>query len=123
MTLLGSGRCYRFTACYFKLGMLDIITLCFPFISNFLFPSFLVVCYLFVHVCTCVLNAYFLPEWAKLYMCRFIKVEDLKEKLLENNRQTYWVPDFVKVRYPLNKNRDFLYVFLSHFQSVIPSSL
>ncbi|KAB1213335.1 putative isoleucine--tRNA ligase, cytoplasmic [Morella rubra] len=26
----------------------------------------------------------------------FIRVEELKEKLLENNRQTYWVPDFVK---------------------------
>ena len=32
-------------------------------------------------------------------MCRFIKVEELKEKLLENNKQTYWVPGFVKVRY------------------------
>ncbi|KAG2726074.1 hypothetical protein I3760_01G095100 [Carya illinoinensis] len=29
------------------------------------------------------------PSW-------FIKVEELKEKLLENNKQTYWVPDFVK---------------------------
>ncbi|XP_015964560.1 isoleucine--tRNA ligase, cytoplasmic [Arachis duranensis] len=26
----------------------------------------------------------------------FVKVELLKEKLLENNKQTYWVPDFVK---------------------------
>lgn len=24
-------------------------------------------------------------------------MEQLKEKLLENNKQTYWVPDFVKV--------------------------
>ncbi|KAL4373845.1 hypothetical protein AHAS_Ahas05G0122500 [Arachis hypogaea] len=29
------------------------------------------------------------PSW-------FVKVELLKEKLLENNKQTYWVPDFVK---------------------------
>ncbi|PON74964.1 Isoleucine-tRNA ligase [Parasponia andersonii] len=29
------------------------------------------------------------PSW-------FIRVELLKEKLLENNRETYWVPDFVK---------------------------
>ncbi|KAK9932608.1 hypothetical protein M0R45_019838 [Rubus argutus] len=29
------------------------------------------------------------PSW-------FIRVEQLKEKLLENNKQTYWVPDFVK---------------------------
>lgn len=28
---------------------------------------------------------------------RFVKVENLKEQLLENNKQTYWVPDFVKV--------------------------
>nr|DAD24502.1 TPA_asm: hypothetical protein HUJ06_025966 [Nelumbo nucifera] len=29
------------------------------------------------------------PSW-------FVAVEKLKEKLLENNRQTYWVPDYVK---------------------------
>ncbi|KAI5387971.1 isoleucine--tRNA ligase, cytoplasmic [Lathyrus oleraceus] len=29
------------------------------------------------------------PSW-------FVRVELLKEKLLENNKQTYWVPDFVK---------------------------
>ncbi|KAK4566798.1 hypothetical protein RGQ29_002877 [Quercus rubra] len=29
------------------------------------------------------------PSW-------FIKVETLKEKLLRNNKETYWVPDFVK---------------------------
>ncbi|XP_062103300.1 isoleucine--tRNA ligase, cytoplasmic-like [Humulus lupulus] len=29
------------------------------------------------------------PSW-------FIRVELLKEKLLENNKETYWVPDFVK---------------------------
>ncbi|KAL5543283.1 hypothetical protein UlMin_010993 [Ulmus minor] len=29
------------------------------------------------------------PSW-------FIRVEQLKDKLLENNKQTYWVPDFVK---------------------------
>uniref|UniRef100_A0A2N9ESV9 isoleucine--tRNA ligase n=1 Tax=Fagus sylvatica TaxID=28930 RepID=A0A2N9ESV9_FAGSY len=32
----------------------------------------------------------------QLHLWRFIKVEELKEKLLENNKQTYWVPDFVK---------------------------
>ncbi|KAK7253094.1 hypothetical protein RIF29_37526 [Crotalaria pallida] len=30
-----------------------------------------------------------LPSW-------FVNVEVLKDKLLENNKQTYWVPDFVK---------------------------
>ncbi|KAK3229154.1 hypothetical protein Dsin_001035 [Dipteronia sinensis] len=29
------------------------------------------------------------PSW-------FVRVETLKEKLLENNKQTYWVPDYVK---------------------------
>ncbi|CAN8276066.1 unnamed protein product [Cochlearia groenlandica] len=29
------------------------------------------------------------PSW-------FVRVEHLKEKLLENNKQTYWVPDYVK---------------------------
>ncbi|KAJ6419121.1 hypothetical protein OIU84_029264 [Salix udensis] len=29
------------------------------------------------------------PSW-------FIRVEELKEQLLENNKQTYWVPDYVK---------------------------
>lgn len=29
------------------------------------------------------------PSW-------FVRVESLKEKLLENNQQTYWVPDYVK---------------------------
>ncbi|OMO80371.1 Aminoacyl-tRNA synthetase, class Ia [Corchorus capsularis] len=29
------------------------------------------------------------PSW-------FVKVEQLKEQLLENNKQTYWVPDYVK---------------------------
>ncbi|XP_044509328.1 isoleucine--tRNA ligase, cytoplasmic-like [Mangifera indica] len=29
------------------------------------------------------------PSW-------FVKVETLKEQLLENNKQTYWVPDYVK---------------------------
>ncbi|XP_038715850.1 isoleucine--tRNA ligase, cytoplasmic-like isoform X2 [Tripterygium wilfordii] len=30
-----------------------------------------------------------LPSW-------FVRVEELKEQLLENNKQTYWVPDYVK---------------------------
>jgi len=42
---------------------------------------------------------YFLihPKIVMLFLYRFVKVESLKEKLLENNKQTYWVPDFVKV--------------------------
>lgn len=32
-------------------------------------------------------------------MFRFVRVEQLKEQLLENNKQTYWVPDYVKVRW------------------------
>lgn len=32
-----------------------------------------------------------------LRMARFIMVEKIKDQLLENNKQTYWVPDFVKV--------------------------
>ncbi|PNY05548.1 isoleucine-tRNA ligase cytoplasmic-like [Trifolium pratense] len=31
-----------------------------------------------------------------LFRYRFVRVESLKEKLLENNKLTYWVPDFVK---------------------------
>lgn len=34
-----------------------------------------------------------------LFCTRFVKVETLKEQLLENNKQTYWVPDYVKVNY------------------------
>ncbi|KAG6741377.1 hypothetical protein POTOM_054611 [Populus tomentosa] len=30
------------------------------------------------------------PSW-------FIRVEEIKEQLLENNKQTYWVPDYVKL--------------------------
>lgn len=30
-------------------------------------------------------------------MVRFVAVEKIKDQLLENNKQTYWVPDFVKV--------------------------
>lgn len=30
-------------------------------------------------------------------MIRFVAVEKLKDQLLESNKQTYWVPDFVKV--------------------------
>jgi hypothetical protein len=28
---------------------------------------------------------------------RFVAVEKIKENLLENNKKTYWVPDYVKV--------------------------
>ncbi len=31
------------------------------------------------------------PSW-------FVRVESIKEQLLKNNSQTYWVPDHVKVR-------------------------
>jgi hypothetical protein len=31
--------------------------------------------------------------------CRFVKVEKIKDQLLECNKETYWVPDFVKVFY------------------------
>jgi hypothetical protein len=31
--------------------------------------------------------------------CRFVKVEKIKDKLLECNKETYWVPDFVEVFY------------------------
>ncbi len=48
-------------------------------------------------------------------MCRFIKVEELKEKLLENNKQTYWVPDFVKVRYLHANNAGGFFFFFSFF--------
>lgn len=34
-------------------------------------------------------------------MARFVAVEKLKDQLLENNKGTYWVPDFVKVWYIL----------------------
>jgi hypothetical protein len=31
--------------------------------------------------------------------CRFVKVEKIKDQLLECNKETYWVPDYVKVFY------------------------
>ena len=48
-------------------------------------------------VFVCVFLPFILPDQAILYLSRFIKVETLKEKLLRNNKETYWVPDFVKV--------------------------
>lgn len=45
----------------------------------------------------CVFLTFILPDQAILYLSRFVKVETLKEKLLRNNKETYWVPDFVKV--------------------------
>ena len=47
----------------------------------------------------CVFLTFILTDQAILYLSRFIKVETLKEKLLRNNKETYWVPDFVKVLY------------------------
>ncbi|KAL5981401.1 hypothetical protein ACLOJK_015456 [Asimina triloba] len=31
-----------------------------------------------------------------LFLVKFVSVETIKEQLLENNKQTYWVPDYVK---------------------------
>jgi hypothetical protein len=31
--------------------------------------------------------------------CRFVKVEKIKDQLLQCNKETCWVPDFVKVFY------------------------
>ncbi|KAI5665073.1 hypothetical protein M9H77_24396 [Catharanthus roseus] len=36
------------------------------------------------------------PLIYKAVPCWFIAVENIKDQLLENNKQTYWVPDFVK---------------------------
>jgi hypothetical protein len=37
----------------------------------------------------------------KELFCRFIKVEKIRDQLLECNKETYWVPDYVKVCYGL----------------------
>lgn len=42
---------------------------------------------------------FFFPDGIVCGMARFIMVEKIKDQLLENNKQTYWVPDFVKVSY------------------------
>lgn len=41
-------------------------------------------------------------------------MEQLKEKLLENNKQTYWVPDFVKVYYFFVANMDGFLFFVCY---------
>ena len=48
-------------------------------------------------------------------MCRFVAVEQFKDRLVENNKQTYWAFDSVKVF--------ILPLFLSHFPYLIVSSL
>ncbi|PWZ05187.1 hypothetical protein Zm00014a_001843 [Zea mays] len=36
------------------------------------------------------------PSCLKEICCRFVKVEKIKDQLLECNKETYWVPDYVK---------------------------
>lgn len=36
-------------------------------------------------------------DFVKNVFCRFVAVEKIKEQLLESNKQTYWVPEYVKV--------------------------
>lgn len=66
-------------------------------------------------VCVCVFEVLSSSVLSHVvFVCRFIRVEELKEKLLENNRQTYWVPDFVKVRYlPATNGDSFLLMITS----------
>jgi hypothetical protein len=63
-------------------------------IHLFLFPhgqfclvTIFLLCYLF----------YLKNESLKMFSHRFVKVEKIKDQLLECNKETYWVPDYVKV--------------------------
>lgn len=62
-------------------------------IHLFLFPhgqfclvTIFLLCYLF----------YLKNESLKMFFHRFVKVEKIKDQLLECNKETYWVPDYVK---------------------------
>nr|VDD22966.1 unnamed protein product [Brassica oleracea] len=41
---------------------------------------------------------------------RFVQVELLKEQLLENNKQTHWIPDYVKV----TEERSMIYIYYKY---------
>jgi len=41
---------------------------------------------------------------------RFVRVELLKEQLLENNKQTHWIPDYVKV----SEERSMIYIYYKY---------
>ncbi|CAF2061291.1 unnamed protein product [Brassica napus] len=41
---------------------------------------------------------------------RFVQVELLKEQLLENNKQTHWIPDYVKV----SEERSMIYIYYKY---------
>lgn len=58
--------------------------------------SFLCVVRMLMFVCVCPV--------------RFVRVELLKEQLLENNKQTHWVPDYVKV----SEERSVLYMYYEY---------
>lgn len=69
-------------------------------------------CFLFV----CLSSSY--PNQLDFSYFRFVRVEKLKENLLENNEKTYWVPDFVKVLYfMLNSSLKYLHFTLFEFWS------
>ena len=78
--------CYRLTQLHYLIWCLFALILLYFFFLPF--PHF---------VFLCVFLTFILTDQAILYLSRFIKVETLKEKLLRNNKETYWVPDFVKV--------------------------
>ena len=80
--------CYRLTQLHYLIWCLFALILLYFFFLPF--PHF---------VFLCVFLTFILTDQAILYLSRFIKVETLKEKLLRNNKETYWVPDFVKVLY------------------------
>jgi hypothetical protein len=55
--------------------------------GNFSLIMIVLLCYLF----------YLKNESLKMFSHRFVKVEKIKDQLLECNKETYWVPDYVKV--------------------------
>lgn len=69
---------------------------------GFVHLSFMVIVVFLFHYCFYLRNV-----CLKELFCRFVKVEKIRDQLLECNKQTYWVPDYVKV----------LYLFLSVTQS------
>lgn len=46
-------------------------------------------------------------------------MEEIKEQLLENNKQTYWVPDYVKVRTVFLHLFLLLVVLVFHYEMMV----
>jgi hypothetical protein len=60
----------------------------------------LFICLLWSLLFSCSITCFYLRNVClKELFCRFVKVEKIRDQLLECNKQTYWVPDYVKVLY------------------------